>query len=158
VLAGRYWSIGALLGFITLFAVAMRDGITMVHRLQFLANEHTSLDDEDAPAEPGLRGIDLALRAIREGAGPVLLSAGAIALVLAPFALGLNIAGEEILHPLALVVIGGLITTTMFTIVILPALYIHLVARRQRPAPPPDTSPLTAPPAGASLASQGAVS
>ena len=68
------------------------------------------------------------------------MSLGGDLLLVAPFAVGWHPAGEEILHPLALVVLGGLVTTTLFTLFVLPALYLHVVARPRR-ATPTDAAP-----------------
>jgi Cu/Ag efflux pump CusA len=129
-LDGRFLTVGALVGFIAVLGVTVHNGITLIHRLQSLE------EDEDQE-----RGIDLVMRAVRDVAYPVVVTAVAIALLVAPFTLGLHLAGEEILRPLALVVLGGLVTSTLFTLFVLPALYLHWVER-----PRPTTTTTTAAP------------
>jgi Cu/Ag efflux pump CusA len=129
LVSGRFLTMGALIGFIMVLGVAVQNGITLVQRLQALE------DDEGQP-----RGVDLVTRAVRDVAYPVVLTAVAVALLVAPFAVGRHPAGEEILHPLALVVLGGLVTSTLFTLFVLPALYLHTVAR-PRPVTATDAAP-----------------
>ena len=66
--------------------------------------------------------------AARATALPVVLTALGVALAMLPFVVRGTIAGTEILRPFALVVIGGLVTSTLYSLLILPALYLQLVA------------------------------
>lgn len=123
-LAGGLKSAGALLGLLPVLALALRAGITLIWRLQQLER------DEGPP-------IERVARVARERALPVVLTAMATTLALAPFTLP-GMAGEEILHPLAVVAIGGLVTSTLVTVFVLPALYLRFLSS-SRPAGPSDT-------------------
>jgi cobalt-zinc-cadmium resistance protein CzcA len=110
-LAGRGlpFSISAAVGFIALFGVAVLNGVVMVSYINHLRDEGKSIAD-----------------AVREGAmirlRPVLMTALVASLGFIPMALGSG-AGAEVQRPLATVVIGGLITSTLLTLLILPTLY-----------------------------------
>lgn len=110
-LAGRGlpFSISAGVGFIALFGVAVLNGVVMVSYINHLRDEGRSIAD-----------------AVREGAmirlRPVLMTALVASLGFIPMALGSG-AGAEVQRPLATVVIGGLITSTLLTLLILPTLY-----------------------------------
>jgi Cu/Ag efflux pump CusA len=147
MVASRFLTVGALLGFITVLGVAVRNGTVLIRRLQSLER-----GDGQALTNGGghLTGIDLVVRATRQTCYPVLVSAVALALALAPFALRANVAGEEILRPLALVVLGGLVSSTMVTLFVLPALYLRFVARSAATAPavPTVLAAETVPPQG----------
>lgn len=106
---GLPFSISAGVGFIALFGVAVLNGVVMVSYINHLRDEGKSIAD-----------------AVREGAmirlRPVLMTALVASLGFIPMALGSG-AGAEVQRPLATVVIGGLITSTLLTLLILPTLY-----------------------------------
>lgn len=106
---GMPFSISAGVGFIALFGVAVLNGVVMVSFIDHLREEGRSLYD-----------------AVREGAmtrlRPVLMTALVASLGFVPMALATS-AGAEVQRPLATVVIGGLITSTLLTLLILPTLY-----------------------------------
>ena len=108
-LRGMPFSISAGVGFIALFGVAVLNGVVMVSFINQLRQEGRSLAD-----------------AVREGAEtrlrPVLMTALVASLGFIPMALATS-AGAEVQRPLATVVIGGLITSTLLTLLILPTLY-----------------------------------
>jgi cobalt-zinc-cadmium resistance protein CzcA len=108
-LRGMPFSISAGVGFIALFGVAVLNGIVMVSYINRLRGEGRSLQD-----------------AVREGAEtrlrPVLMTALVASLGFVPMALATS-AGAEVQRPLATVVIGGLVTSTLLTLLILPTLY-----------------------------------
>ncbi len=108
-LRGMPFSISAGVGFIALFGVAVLNGVVMVSYINKLREEGKSVAD-----------------AVREGAEtrlrPVLMTALVASLGFVPMALGTS-AGAEVQRPLATVVIGGLITSTLLTLLILPTLY-----------------------------------
>jgi len=108
-ISGQYLSVPASVGFIALFGVAVLNGIVLVSYFNKLREEGRPLE------EAVLRGCELRLR-------PVLMTALVAALGLIPllFATG---PGSEIQRPLATVVIGGLVTSTLLTLVLLPTLY-----------------------------------
>ncbi|MBJ6108189.1 CusA/CzcA family heavy metal efflux RND transporter [Hymenobacter sp. BT523] len=113
-LRGMPFSISAGVGFIALFGVAVLNGIVLVASLNELATA-------------GVRKIrERVLRATEERFRPVLLTASVASLGFLPMALS-NSAGAEVQKPLATVVIGGLITATLLTLVVLPVLYTFFV-------------------------------
>ena len=113
-----YLSVPASVGFITLFGVAVLNGVVMVTYFNQLRAAGRSLDD-----------------AVREGAvrrlRPVLLTAMIASLGLVPMILATG-PGSEIQRPLAVVVIGGLVSSTLLTLVLLPTLYAWLEGRAER--------------------------
>jgi cobalt-zinc-cadmium resistance protein CzcA len=108
-ITGQYLSVPASVGFIALFGVAVLNGIVLVSYFNQLRREGVPLDDAIRS------GTELRLR-------PVLMTASVTMLGLVPllFATG---AGSEIQRPLAIVVVGGLITSTLLTLIVLPTLY-----------------------------------
>lgn len=109
-LGGGVLSVASLIGFITLFGVANRNGIILVTTYnQLMAT-----------------GVEFEL-AIREGSlerlSPVLMTALVAAMAMLPLMIGTG-AGKEILQPLAVVVFGGLFTSTALTLVVIPALFV----------------------------------
>ena len=113
-LRGMPFSISAGVGFIALFGVAVLNGIVLVASLNELATA-------------GVRKIrERVLRATEERFRPVLLTASVASLGFLPMALSRS-AGAEVQKPLATVVIGGLITATLLTLVVLPVLYTFFV-------------------------------
>jgi len=132
MIGGFNLSVSASVGFIALFGVAVLNGVVMVSYFNELRREGVTVD------VAVIHGSALRLR-------PVLITASVAALGLIPmlFAQG---PGSEIQKPLAAVVIGGLITSTLLTLFILPTLYI-VFERKARPAP----QPLPGPPATTEL-------
>jgi heavy metal efflux system protein len=108
-LRGMPFSISAGVGFIALFGVAVLNGVVMVSYINRLRDEGKSI--EEAVSE----GAEIRLR-------PVLMTALVASLGFIPMALATS-AGAEVQRPLATVVIGGLITSTLLTLLILPTLY-----------------------------------
>ena len=103
------FSISAAVGFIALFGVAVLNGVVMVSYFTELANRGLDVD------EAVRVGAELRLR-------PVLMTALVAGLGFVPMALATS-AGAEVQRPLATVVIGGLVTSTMLTLLVLPALH-----------------------------------
>jgi cobalt-zinc-cadmium resistance protein CzcA len=114
-LSGEYLSVPASVGFINLFGVAVLNGIVLVSYMNTLRQEGRSLD------EAVLSGSLLRLR-------PVLMTALVALLGLVPLAFARGI-GSEVQRPLAVVVIGGLVTSTLLTLIVLPVLYRYIEAR-----------------------------
>jgi Cu/Ag efflux pump CusA len=113
-LGGGIISLGSLVGFFTVFGIAARNGILLTNHWQHL-EEHE-----------GMRfGPALVLRGARERLSPILMTSLATGLALVPLvALG-DRPGHEIELPLAVVVLGGLVTSTLLNLVILPSLYLR---------------------------------
>lgn len=113
-LRGMPFSVSAGIGFIALFGVAVLNGIVLIEYLKELREEgHLSTRD-------------LVMKATKERLRPVMLTAAAAALGFLPMAISSS-AGAEVQRPLATVVIGGLITSTMLTMIALPLLYAVLI-------------------------------
>jgi cobalt-zinc-cadmium resistance protein CzcA len=109
MLRGMPFSISAAVGFIALFGVAVLNGVVMVSYFIELRRHGRSVEDAV------LDGAELRLR-------PVLMTALVAGLGFVPMALSSG-AGAEVQRPLATVVIGGLVTSTALTLLVLPALY-----------------------------------
>jgi HME family heavy-metal exporter len=104
-------SIASMIGFITLFGIAVRNGILLVNHYQhIMAEEGKSLDEA-------------ILKGSVERLVPILMTALCAALGLFPLALHAGQPGSELLAPLAIVVLGGLITSTLLNVIVVPAGY-----------------------------------
>jgi len=114
----QYLSVPSAIGFIAVFGVAMLNGIVLVSFLNELRRRGLSI------REAVIRGTELRLR-------PVLMTASVAILGLVPMLLSSGV-GAETQRPLAAVVIGGLITSTLLTLVLLPVLYEWLEERSAR--------------------------
>jgi nickel/cobalt tolerance cation efflux system protein len=101
--------VASLIGFITLFGVAVRNGLLLV-------DNYNRRHADGQELREVIRGGSL------ERLNAILMTALTSALGMLPLALAFG-AGNEILQPLAIVVLGGLITSTLLTLVMLPALY-----------------------------------
>jgi CzcA family heavy metal efflux pump len=111
---GGVLSIGSLVGFVTLFGISLRNSIMLVSHYEHLVT------NEGAPWS-----LDTALRGAGERVLPILMTALVTALGLLPLALGGGTAGSEIERPMALVILGGLITSTVLNLLILPAMCLQ---------------------------------
>jgi cobalt-zinc-cadmium resistance protein CzcA len=109
-LRGLPFSISAGVGFIALFGIAVLNGIVLIEHLKEL--KHNGMENV----------YERILKGTKERLRPVILTAAAAALGFLPMAISTN-AGAEVQRPLATVVIGGLITATVLTLVVLPVLY-----------------------------------
>jgi nickel/cobalt tolerance cation efflux system protein len=109
LLTGGVLSVASLIGFITLFGVAVRNGLLLV-------DNYNRRHAEGQPLKEVIEGGSL------ERLNAILMTALSSALGTLPLALAFG-AGNEILQPLAIVVLGGLITSTALTLLVIPALY-----------------------------------
>jgi cobalt-zinc-cadmium resistance protein CzcA len=107
---GMPFSISAGVGFIALFGIAVLNGIVMIEHFKSLKDKYTSVRD-------------LVVVGAKERLRPVLLTASAAALGFLPMAVS-GSAGAEVQRPLATVVVGGLISATLLTLIVLPVLYV----------------------------------
>ena len=127
-LAGAVISLGSLVGFFTVFGIAARNGILLINHFQTLER------DEGEPVGP-----DLVLRGARERLSPILMTTLATGLALVPLVVLGDRPGHEIEHPLAIVVLGGLLTSTLLNLFVVPSLYLRSrlkeLARHQTAAP-----------------------
>jgi Cu/Ag efflux pump CusA len=112
LMSGGVLSLGALVGFVTVLGVAARNGIIMVSHFR-----HLELEEH----EPF--GAALVARGAEERLAPILMTALATGLALVPLVIGGNKPGHEIEHPLAVVIVGGLATSTLLNLFLLPPLY-----------------------------------
>jgi cobalt-zinc-cadmium resistance protein CzcA len=112
LLRGMPFSISAGVGFIALFGVAVLNGIVLISEFNRLRKE--GMEDLD---DIVMKGTSIRLR-------PVLMTATVASLGFLPMALSSS-AGAEVQKPLATVVIGGLITSTLLTLMVLPVLYVY---------------------------------
>ncbi len=119
-------SLGSLVGFLTVLGIAARNGILMINHFQHL-EEH-----EGEPFGPGL-----VMRGARERLAPILMTASTTGLALVPLVIAGSIPGNEIEHPMAVVILGGLVTSTLLNLFVVPSLYLRFGARHE-----PDTSRL----------------
>ena len=125
-IGGGIISLGSLVGFFTVFGIAARNGILLINHFQHLEEEE------------GMEfGRELVLRGARERLAPILMTSLATGLALVPLvALGLR-PGHEIEHPLAVVILGGLVTSTLLNLFVVPSLYLRFGHRGRRAAPRP---------------------
>ena len=107
-------SLGSLAGFLAVFGIAARNGIALI-------SHYRRLEHETGEA----RGPSLILRGSRERLGPVLTTALAFAAALVPFVVLGDLPGYEIVGPMAVVTLGGLVTSTLLTLFLLPAIYLR---------------------------------
>jgi CzcA family heavy metal efflux pump len=126
---GGILSIGSIVGFFTVFGIAARNGILLINHAQHLER-----------VEGQEFGPELVLRAARERLAPILMTSLATGLALVPLALFGERPGQEIEHPLALVILGGLFTSTLLSLFVIPALYLRF-GRSRRPREAVEPSP-----------------
>jgi CzcA family heavy metal efflux pump len=122
---GAVISLGSLVGFFTVLGIAARNGIMMINHFQHLEAVE---GEEFGPA--------LVLRGARERLAPILMTALATGLALIPLAIAGDLPGHEIEHPMAIVILGGLVTSTLLNLFVTPSLYLRF-GRRPAPAPAP---------------------
>jgi Cu/Ag efflux pump CusA len=112
-LAGGVLNVATMIGFITLFGIAARNGIMLVSHIQHLMTEEGVTDFREAVA-----------RGAQERLVPILMTAMAAGLALIPLALGGGQSGSEIQTPMAIVILCGLITSTLLNMFVVPTLYL----------------------------------
>lgn len=115
--ADKIISIPAIIGFISLFGIATRNGMLLIDRYNELRSE-------------GLSIHDAVIKGSLDRLNPILMTALTSALALVPLALGGELPGNEIQSPMAKVLLGGLLTSTMLNGFIIPVVYI-LISRRK---------------------------
>jgi CzcA family heavy metal efflux pump len=113
-LAGGVLSVASIIGFITLFGIATRNGIMLVSHIQHLREQEGETDFR--------RAVE---RGAQERLVPILMTALAAGLALIPLALGGGQAGSEIQTPMAIVILCGLFTSTFLNMAVVPSLYLR---------------------------------
>jgi len=112
--AGGVLSVASIIGFITLFGIATRNGVMLVAHIRSLVL---------------VEGVTDSVEAVKRGAMerliPILMTALAAGLALIPLALSIGEPGSEIQAPMAIVILFGLLTSTMMNMVVVPALYVR---------------------------------
>ncbi len=127
---GGVVSLGSLVGFLTVLAIAARNGILLLNHYQHLERE-----------EGMTFGKELVLKGSRDRLSPILMTTLATGLALVPLAVLGDRPGHEIEHPMAIVILGGLVTSTLLNLFLVPALYLRFgrgeAARAAQPTPDP---------------------
>ncbi len=118
-------SLGSLVGFLTVLGIVARNGIMLISHYQHLERF------EGEPFGPGL-----VIRGARERVVPIMMTVFTTGLVLIPLVMAGEIPGNEIEHPMAVVILGGLITATLLNLFVVPALYLRSARRSDAIAPP----------------------
>ena len=113
-LSGGVLNIATIIGFITLFGIATRNGIMLVSHIQHLMREEGVTDFREAVE-----------RGARERLVPILMTAMAAGLALIPLALGGGQSGSEIQTPMAIVILCGLVSSTLLNMAVVPTLYLR---------------------------------
>lgn len=119
-MAGGVVTIASIIGFITLFGIATRNGVMMISHIHHLI-EHDEVTSV----------IDAVKRGAEERLIPILMTALAAGLALVPLALSSGQPGSEIQAPMAIVILCGLISSTVLNMVVVPALYLRFGAVRR---------------------------
>jgi Cu/Ag efflux pump CusA len=143
------WSLGVILGMVAVLAIAIRNGITLIRHYQRL--ELPGDAQQSNNGVPPLRGAErsrsevaaseedeaiFAPGVVQQGTWdrfvPILMTAVITAVAVLPFALYGDVAGNEIVHPMALAILGGLISSTLFSLFAIPAMFLIFTPGRGR--------------------------
>ena len=111
---GGWLSVGSLVGFVTLFGITLRNSIMLVSHFQHLVDKE------------GLTwNLDTAIRGAQERLPSILITALVTALAMLPIAVNSDNPGREIMGPMAAIIIGGLVSSTILNLLILPAIMVR---------------------------------
>ena len=113
-------SVAALFGLLPVLGIAARNSLMLISHYQNIEIE------EGKPFGP-----ELVLRGSRERVAPTLMTALTTGLALVPLVLAGDIPGQEIEYPMAIVILGGLVTSTLLNLLVVPALYLRFGKPRQ---------------------------
>jgi len=119
--SGGAISLGSIVGFLAVLGIAARNGLLLINHYQRLEQR------EGVPF-----GVDLVLRGARERLSPILASSAAIVAALLPIVVLGQIPGLEIAQPTAIVIIGGLVASTLVTLFVIPPLYLAIGSKAER--------------------------
>jgi CzcA family heavy metal efflux pump len=125
---GGVISLGSLVGMLTVFGIAARNGILLVNHCQHLEKY-----------EGETFGPALVVRGARERLSPILMTSLATGLAVVPLVILGDRPGHEIEYPLAIVILGGLATSTLLNLFVVPSLYLRFGQRRRRRSMPATT-------------------
>jgi CzcA family heavy metal efflux pump len=131
LLSGGRQSVASLIGLIALFGITMRNSIMLISHYQHMMTE------EGLPF-----GEELARRGAMERLSPILMTACAAGLGLLPIAISVGEPGRELQQPMAVVILGGLLSSTILNLLVIPALFLKF--GRPKPAPESDAGPQSA--------------
>lgn len=138
LLGGNLISLSSLFGFLTILGIAVRNSVLTVNQYQHL---------ERGEGQPF--SLNLVLHGSSKRMAPIMMTALTTGLALLPFLLSGDIPGLEVVRPLAVVILGGLITSTLINLFVVPPLYLRLGATIEAdlftplPSPQPDLSSST---------------
>jgi len=113
-ITGGNLSLGSLVGFVTLFGITLRNSIMMISHYEHLVE-----------VEGMTWGVDAAIRGASERLAPILMTALVTGLGLLPLAIGSGDPGREVEGPMAIVILGGLLTSTILNLLVLPTLSLR---------------------------------
>jgi CzcA family heavy metal efflux pump len=113
-LTGGDLSLGSLVGFVTLFGITLRNSIMLISHYEHLVE-----------SESMTWGLETALRGASERLAPILMTALVTGLGLLPLAIGSGDPGREVEGPMAIVILGGLVTSTLLNLLVLPTLALR---------------------------------
>jgi CzcA family heavy metal efflux pump len=119
--SGGVLSVGSMIGFVTLFGITTRNGIMLIsHYDHLLSQEEASF------------GKDLIIRGAMERLSPILMTALVTGLGLLPIAISVGEPGRELEQPMAVIILGGLVTSTLLNMIVIPVLYLKFGAQITR--------------------------
>jgi Cu/Ag efflux pump CusA len=110
--SGGVLSLGSLVGFVTVLGIAARNGIMLISHYQHLQEREGAAFD-----------LNLIVRGAEERLAPILMTALCAGLGLIPLIVAGNKPGHEIEYPMAIVILGGLVTSTVLNLLVMPALF-----------------------------------
>jgi Cu/Ag efflux pump CusA len=112
--SGDVISLGSLVGFLTVFGIAARNKIMLINHYQHLERYEGEAFDRH-----------MILRGASERLSPILMTALATGLALVPLVIAGNLPGHEIEYPMSVVILGGLVTSTLLNLFVVPSLYLR---------------------------------
>ena len=130
-MSGGIISLGSLVGFLTVMGIVARNGIMMINHFQHLERE-----------EGETFGPQLVMRGARERLAPILMTSTTTGLALLPLVIAGDLPGHEIEHPMAIVILGGLVTSTLLSLFVVPGLYLRFGRGRNSRQPARYAGPL----------------